>query len=265
MKKRNRIGKAGTAAALLLCLLLLLPMGAGAAEEGVYFPACGEGYTSLVDALKSVGAESSFDFRAEIAACNGYRDYRGTAGQNRALLWLLRNGALRRPAGTTPPEANQGGVAFLRQEPKTCKATAVAMALNLLQGADKYGTADLGGSCCRGLDGETYTGSDGHTYRAVYKTDGYEGSLGELTGAIDDALAAGLPIVAAVHSLRGGTRHHWVLILGRSGGDWLIADPARAGSGSIADNAVTLSSRGYALGLADYETMHYGYVTFLPA
>ena len=265
MKNRTWIGKLGAFAALLLCLTLLLPMGAGAAAEGGYFPACGEGFASLVDALKSVGAESSFAYRAEIAEANGYRDYQGTAGQNRALLWLLGHGALRRPAGTTPLEANRDRVPFLRQGPKTCKATAVAMALNLVLGTDEYDTGDLGGGCCRSIDGEEYISSDGRRCLAVYRTDGYVGSEKELRAAIDDALEAGLPIVAAVHSLEGGTQHHWVLILGRSGGDYLIADPAGAGSGSIAANAVTLASRGYALGLADYESIHYGYVTFVPA
>jgi hypothetical protein len=68
--------------------------------------------------------------------------------------------------------------------------------------------------------------------------------------------------VAAVHSVKGGTQHHWLLVLGRSGDDYLIADPAGAGSGSIEENADTLSSRGYAWGLADYDAMHYGYITF---
>jgi hypothetical protein len=265
MKKRRIPARPGAAAVFLLGLLLLLPAKARGAEEDC-FPAGGWGCPSLVDALKSLGAESDFDYRAKIAQANGYRDYRGEACQNEALLWLLRNGALRRPeAAEVPLRTNQGRVRFISQGRKTCKATAAAMALNLVTGSDRFATADLGGACCRGLDGETYTGSDGLTYRAVYKTDGYEGSLRELTKAIDDALDAGLPVVAAVHSTKGGTRHHWVLILGRSGDDWLIADPARAGSGSIADNAVTLSSRGYALGLADYEALHYGYVTFLPA
>ena len=265
MKKRKRIGKLGAAAALLLCLLLLLPTGARASEDGGYFPACGEGFTSLVDALKSVGAESSFEYRSEIAEANGYRDYQGTAGQNRALLWLLGHGALRRPAGTTPLEANLDRIPFLRQGPKTCKATAVAMALNLVRGTEEYGTGDMGGGCCRSIDGQAYISSDGRRCLAVYRSDSYVGSEEELRAAIDEALEAGLPIAAAVHSLWGGTQHHWVLILGRSGEDYLIADPARAGSGSIADNAVTMASRGYALGLADYEAIHYGYVTFIPA
>ena len=265
MKKRRMRRTAGSAACLV-CLLLLLSMGTGAAESGEYFPACAWNETSLADGLRSVGAECSFDFRAEIALANGYRDYQGTASQNTALLYRLRCGALRKPKSELRPlDANQKGTPFLRQEPKTCKATAAAMALNLLTGSGDYGTSDRGGSCCRSIDGLTFTGSDGHTYKAIYKTDGYEGSLLELTKALDDALAAGLPIVAAVHSTKGGTQHHWVLVLGRSGGDYLIADPARAGSGSLEENAVTLSSRGYAWGLVDYETLHYGYIAFVKA
>ena len=265
MKKRRRIRRLEKAAACRICLVLLLPAGTRAAEGSAYFPACGASCPSLVDALKSIGAESSFDYRAEIAKANGYRDYQGTAWQNTALLWLLRHGALRRPAAALPLEANLSRISFLRQQRKTCKATAVAMALNLLRGANENGTEDLGGSCCRSIDGQEYLGSDGNPYRAVYKTDGYAGSPEELREAIDDALLSGLPIVAAVHSTKGGTQHHWVLILSRSGEDYLIADPARDGSGSIAANAVTMASRGYALGLTDYETPHYGYVTFLPA
>ena len=264
LMKKRRLKRMLGAAACLVCLMLLLPMAAWAAESGPCFPACAWNEPSLVDGLRSVGAAYSFDDRAEIARANGYREYQGTAAQNTALLYRLRCGALRRPpAAPCLLTANAGRVGFLTQESKTCKATAAAMALNLLTGSDAYSTADLGGSCCRGLDGETYTGSDGHTYRAVYKTDGYEGSLRELTKAIDGALDAGLPIVAAVHSAKGGTQHHWVLVLGRSGGDYLIADPAWAGSGSMEENAVTLSSRGYAWGLEDYETPHYGYIAFV--
>ncbi len=266
MKNRRLRRMLGSTAASLVCLLLLLPMGVGAAESGGYFPACAWNETSLVDGLRSVGAEYSFDDRAEIALANGYRDYQGTAAQNTALLYRLRCGALRKPQAAPGLLAvNLGRAGFLTQEPKTCKATAAAMALNLLTGSGNYGTDDLGGSCCRSIDGLTFTGSDGHTYKAIYKTDGYEGSLRELTKAIDSALDAGIPIVTAVHSTKGGTQHHWVLVLGRCGGDYLIADPARAGSGSIEENAVTLSSRGYALGLADYDAMHYGYITFVTA
>ncbi len=250
-----------TGALCLLILLLLLPGRALASEREGCYPPCAGTCQSLVDGLISVGADASFEARTVIAGANGISDYRGEAGQNIALLKLLKQGLLRRPA---PLAANLNSVAFLRQEPKTCKATAAAMALNLLLGRDEYSTADLGGSCCCGIGGQEYRASDGRTYRAVYRTDRYEGSLSELTGALDEALAAGLPAIAAVHSLRGGTRHHWVLVLGRSGSDYRIADPARKGGGSIGENAVTMADAGYTFGLADYETLHYGYVTFEP-
>ncbi len=258
MKKR-RMKRA--AAAALLCLLLM--PGKALAGEETCFPACDRDCPSLVDALEGLGADSSFEARREIALANGYREYQGTAGQNIALLWLLRHGALRRPeADAGPLERNRELVAFLPQKPRACKATALAMALNLLAGRDEYSAAGLGGGCCRSVDGETFSDGSGHTFRGVYRTDLYEGSLGELTAAIDEALALGLPIVAPVHSTRGGTKHHWVLILGRSGEDYLIADPALELSGSIEECAVTMASRGYAWGLADYDAMHYGYVTF---
>lgn len=264
MKQRTTQRKILPLGLCLLCLLLLLPGRALAADTGDCFPACGWDTPSLADALRSVGADSSFAFRAEIARANGYRDYQGTAEQNTALLYRLRNGRLRRPASDMGPLAvNQAKVCFLRQEARTCKATAVAMAMNLLRGGDFFDTSDMGGTCCRGIGGEKITGSDGRTFTGVYKTDAYAGSLKELTEAVEKALAAGIPIVAPVHSVRGGTQHHWVLVLGRSGGDYLIADPARRGSGTVADNAVTMASRGYAFGLSDEDGMHYGYVTFL--
>ncbi len=262
MKKRRTKRAPVTAVLWLMCLLFLLP-GRALAAEDCFFPACDRDQVSLVDALNALGADSSFEGRREIALANGYRDYRGTFGQNTALLHLLRHGRLRRPQPEEGPlYRNRDRIGFLRQEVKTCKASALAMALNLLRGSEVYSTESMGGDCCRSIDGERFLGSDGHTYLGVYRTDLYEGSPGELTEAIDDALAAGIPAVAAVHSTEGGTRHHWVLILGRSGEDYLIADPARAGRGSIGDNAVTMASRGYAFGLADYDALHYGYVTF---
>ncbi len=64
-----------------------------------YFPACGSGYTSIVEALNSVGAESSYDYRAKIAVANGISGYGGTASQNTQMLDLLKSGALKMPTG----------------------------------------------------------------------------------------------------------------------------------------------------------------------
>ena len=253
----------------LLCAVLLpalLLPGTAAAAEGEYYPVCPASETSLVDALKDAGAEASYSVRESIAAANGIGSYRGTAEQNLRLLGLMKQGALKRPkeqADTGPLADNLNKIKYIRQDKKTCKASSVAMALNLLTGSDTYTTKGLGSALCSSIDGKEYRGYDGLLYTGVYKTDRYAGSLSELEEAIDTALSAGLPIVAAVHSTRsGGTRHHWVLILGRSGEDYLMADPAWGIAGSISDNSAALSSRHYAFGLTDYDTPHYGYVTF---
>lgn len=51
---------------------------------------------SLVDALESLGVNSSFNNRRKIAKANGVNGYVGTAAQNIKLLALLRTGQLRR-------------------------------------------------------------------------------------------------------------------------------------------------------------------------
>lgn len=261
--KRRLLG-AVTACALLFTM----SMTAVSADAGdPCYPKCPASYDSLVDALKSVRADASFGSRQAIAEQNGVLDYTGTAAQNIRLLNLLKSGALRRAGGDTadpaaPLTANLGKVQYIAQQKKTCKATAVAMAVNLLRGNNICTTAGMGGTCCNSIEGASYTGSDGVRYAGTYKTDSYVGSAGELTGAITAALAAGVPIVAGVHSTSGGTRHHWVVVVGRSGDDYLIADPAYGSSGTVAANVATLSSRSYAFGLSDYAAPHYGYVTF---
>jgi len=54
---------------------------------------------SLVDALNSVGCNSSFEVRAQIAAHFGIKNYRGTSSQNITLLLMLQ--------GKLPSKANQ--------------------------------------------------------------------------------------------------------------------------------------------------------------
>ena len=65
-----------------------------------YFTACDAEYSSLADALRSVGADGSYSYRKEIAAANGIEDYSGTAAQNTALLDLLKAGTLIVPTDT---------------------------------------------------------------------------------------------------------------------------------------------------------------------
>lgn len=239
-------------------------------DDSPFFPAYIGYSVSIVAALDAVGEESSFSFRARIAAANGVEDYSGTASQNNGLLALLKQGRLMRPdspavsvdaGGLTA--ANLSRVSFLRQDKNTCKATSAAMAVNVVLGGDRYTTGNMidSGVLCRSLEGEIYTGSDGSTYQVTYKTDGYVGSLRELEDAVEAAVSEGLPIVAAVHS--ASSRHHWIVVVGRDGrGGYLAVDPARSGHGSMADEARSMAAMGYSFGLADYAQPHYGYISF---
>ncbi len=59
-----------------------------------YYPACDSSFTSLVDALKSIDVDSSFETRKKIAIRNGILDYTGTVSQNIELLNKLKQGLL---------------------------------------------------------------------------------------------------------------------------------------------------------------------------
>ena len=61
------------------------------------FPACSSSYSSIVNALSSIGVDSSFTFRSKIAAYNGITNYSGTAEQNTKMLNLLKAGTLKDP------------------------------------------------------------------------------------------------------------------------------------------------------------------------
>lgn len=51
---------------------------------------------SIVDGLKSIGADSSFDYRTLLAYENGIHNYRGSYEQNIKLLSLLKTGKLKK-------------------------------------------------------------------------------------------------------------------------------------------------------------------------
>lgn len=59
-----------------------------------YYKKCANKYNSIVDALKSIGVNSSFSNRSKIAKKNGITLYIGTAKQNSKLLDLLKAGKL---------------------------------------------------------------------------------------------------------------------------------------------------------------------------
>jgi len=52
---------------------------------------------SIVDALASIGAETSFSYRKTIAKANGITGYVGTASQNTTMLQKLKKGTLIKP------------------------------------------------------------------------------------------------------------------------------------------------------------------------
>lgn len=153
--------------------------------------------------------------------------------------------------------ANLSKVSLIKQGSKTCKATAVAQSLNLIVGSNKYTTSGMGGSNCKSINGNTYKGSDGNTYVATYKTDTYKGSASEQLSKINEALAAGLPIVVAVRKTTSGTNHHWVTIIGKSGSTYEIIDPATG-------TRRTMSAALYTFGMvtSGVSGYCYGYVSF---
>lgn len=67
----------------------------------IYYPACDNSYSSLVDALKSIGEDSSFSNRKLIAEINGISNYSGTAEENIELLNKLKNGKLIKSISST--------------------------------------------------------------------------------------------------------------------------------------------------------------------
>ena len=60
------------------------------------YPVCSSKYSSIVDALKSIGVDSTYKNRKKIATANGISNYTGKANENIALLNMLKKGSLRR-------------------------------------------------------------------------------------------------------------------------------------------------------------------------
>ena len=56
--------------------------------------------TSIVDALKATGANSSMSARKEIAKANGISNYTGTTKQNTQMLNMMKSGDLVKPSAT---------------------------------------------------------------------------------------------------------------------------------------------------------------------
>lgn len=76
---------------------VLRPIDRSMIDTEVYFAKCDSKHTSLVDALRSIGAKSDFAYRKVVAKENGVSGYIGSAKQNTAMLKLLKNGKLIKP------------------------------------------------------------------------------------------------------------------------------------------------------------------------
>ena len=85
--------------------VILLLISITAILSVTYYPACSSSYSSIVDALKSIGVDSSFSNRQSIASLNGISNYSGTPAQNIELLNKLKNGLLIKSTsgGSTEP------------------------------------------------------------------------------------------------------------------------------------------------------------------
>lgn len=64
--------------------------------NGNYYKMCSSKYNSLVDALNSIGVDSSFANRKKIAQRNNVKDYTGDAIQNNQILAKLKAGRLKK-------------------------------------------------------------------------------------------------------------------------------------------------------------------------
>lgn len=69
----------------------------GTVHKIEYYPPCASYHVSISDALKSIGVDSSKDYRRKIYGANFTDTYRATARQNMAMLVLLRQGMLIKP------------------------------------------------------------------------------------------------------------------------------------------------------------------------
>lgn len=90
---------------VLLAFLLAFLCTSNAFAAALYYPACSYDGESIVDALDSIGVESSYAHREVIAQANGISDYHGTASQNKHLLNLAKAGKLRAAEGGVQGES----------------------------------------------------------------------------------------------------------------------------------------------------------------
>ena len=150
-----------------------------------YFTACDSSYQSLADALRSVGADGSFAYRAQIAAANGIEDYEGTAAQNTQMLTLLKAGKLIVP-DTTAGGACGCGSAYLEHivlaetctedgaEYDRCTKCGVISNRTAIPAAGHAYTCAQTAATCTGAGENVYTCSCGESYTETVQPLGHD-------------------------------------------------------------------------------------------
>ncbi len=95
--RKDNLTKAGYNYAEVQAEVNKLVKGTTATPKVNYFLKYNGNSTSIVTALNTVGAKSTFAYRKEIAKKNGIKLYVGTANQNTTMLNLLKQGKLIKP------------------------------------------------------------------------------------------------------------------------------------------------------------------------
>ena len=218
----------------------------------VYFKKPSKRYSSIVDALKSIGVDSSYAYREKIAAANGISGYKGTSAQNTRLLDLLYAGKLKKPG-------SGGGSGNTNQASSMSK---IALSVPTYRQYDnawknvKIGDKTIGAvgctTCCIAMVYSYHNGTritpdkmkkklsyDGNNvyWSSVTKlgytvTAPYNCSINSsILKKIYDQLKKGRPVIVGGKS---GSGQHWIVVCGFSGGsldasNFRIIDPNNAG------------------------------------
>ena len=132
---------------------------APAVNQAAYFPRYTGSSGSIVTALKAVGADSSYSYRAKIAAANGITGYSGTAAQNTRMVSLLKAGKLVKP-GTSAPATTTPAAPSQTTKPGTSGKGATLLNAN----------ADLSVKNKAKENGIKYISYEGQRSAAAYNT-----------------------------------------------------------------------------------------------
>ena len=206
-----------------------------------HYPACASYFDSIVDALNSIGVDSSFANRTRIAAANDINNYTGSADQNNYMLNLLKQGNLKNPDYSPNPkeEGSTSGYGSLLlninwdhiiqvghqvSNGQACTCYAYAYCKTILDKKVHYysefnqGTNEYD-AWAPWTDGATYTG-----FFPSSKSDAFKKMFSELN--------AKKPVAVKVAGTRSG--HHYVAVVGYenvssenslSASNFLIIDP----------------------------------------